>query len=219
MARDPERRRISREAQNARRKLQRRVARFRKIAKSEKNPVFKKVYQREAKNLEAAIKRSAFKRGDTLKQVSEKLSRLQGWVARPSFQKNRNVFVMNEMRKALDGQSSIFGGGKAGRFKIKSFLMATQNDWVAKEGDNLENILQAHPDSDLFEVYESAIGSRKNGKTYAEFIADMLGINYEGVDTSSEAFENMVFENVLSNNLGGGTDLQAALANQYSVLR
>ena len=65
MARDPETRRRSREAQNLRRKLQRRAKHLQAQAKLEKDEGIKQVYRREAKNINEAARRSAFKRGES----------------------------------------------------------------------------------------------------------------------------------------------------------
>lgn len=215
MARDPERRRISREAQNARRKLQRRVARLRKLAKSEKNAKVKTAYQREAKNLTGVIKRSAFKRGESLNKVSKKLERLISRIEEPTLQKNRNLYVQNEMRRALDGQNTIFGSGQEGRAKIRAFYMAFSDDWVSKEGDTLTNILQAHPGMDIYDLYKSSfIETGFTGKTWEEFIADYLGINYSNIDTSSSAFKNQMNEQFDSLD----SPIQKELAVQYNRL-
>lgn len=215
MARDPARRRISREAQNARRKLQRRVARLRKLAKSEKNVKVKAAYQREAKNLTAVIKRSAFKRGETLSQVSKKLERLTSRIAEPTLQKNRNLYVQNEMLRALDGQNTIFGSGQEGRAKIRAFYMAFSDDWVSKEGDTLTNILQAHPGMDIYDLYKSSfLETGFTGKTWEEFIADYLGIDYSNIDTSSSVFKNQMNEQFDSLD----SPIQKELAVQYNRL-
>lgn len=215
MARDPARRRISREAQNARRKLQRRVARLRKLAKSEKNVKVKAAYQREAKNLTAVIKRSVFKRGETLSQVSKKLERLTSRIAEPTLQKNRNLYVQNEMRRALDGQNTIFGSGQEGRAKIRAFYMAFSDDWVSKEGDTLTNILQAHPGMDIYDLYKSSfLETGFTGKTWEEFIADYLGIDYSNIDTSSSVFKNQMNEQFDSLD----SPIQKELAVQYNRL-
>ena len=215
MARDPARRRISREAQNARRKLQRRVARLRKLAKSEKNVKVKAAYQREAKNLTGVIKRSAFKRGETLSQVSKKLERLTSRIAEPTLQKNRNLYVQNEMRRALDGQNTIFGSGQEGRAKIRAFYMAFSDDWVSKEGDTLTNILQAHPGMDIYDLYKSSfLETGFTGKTWEEFIADYLGIDYSNIDTSSSVFKNQMNEQFDSLD----SPIQKELAVQYNRL-
>lgn len=215
MARDPARRRISREAQNARRKLQRRVARLRKLAKAEKNVKVKAAYQREAKNLTGVIKRSAFKRGETLSQVSKKLERLTSRIEEPTLQKNRNLYVQNEMRRALDGQNTIFGSGQEGRAKVRAFYMAFSDDWVSKEGDTLTNILQAHPGMDVYDLYKSSfLETGFTGKTWEEFIADYLGIDYSNIDTGSSVFKNQMNEQFDSLD----SPIQKELAVQYNRL-
>ena len=195
MARDPERRRISRQAQNERRKLQRRVNRLRKIAKTEKNVKVKAAYRREAKNLSEAIKRSEFKRGESLSKSTEKLERLIKRVNEPSLQKNRNLFVQNEMRRALDNQQTIFGSGREGRVKVRSFYMAFSDDWISKEGDTLTNILQAHEGMGLYDLYQSIFDEKNSsGETWEEFISSYLGMDYSKVDTSSAAFKKQMIE-------------------------
>lgn len=215
MARDPVRRRISREAQNARRKLQRRVARLRKLVKAEKNVKVKAAYQREAKNLTGVIKRSAFKRGESLTQVSKKLERLTSRIEEPTLQKNRNLYVQNEMRRALDGQNTIFGSSQEGRAKIRAFYMAFSDDWVSKEGDTLTNILQAHPGMDIYDLYKSSfLETGFTGKTWEEFIADYLGIDYSNIDTGSPVFKNQMNEQFDSLD----SPIQKELAVQYNRL-
>lgn len=215
MARDPVRRRISREAQNARRKLQRRVARLRKLAKAEKNVKVKAAYQREAKNLTGVIKRSAFKRGESLTQVSKKLEHLTSRIEEPTLQKNRNLYVQNEMRRALDGQNTIFGSGQEGRAKVRAFYMAFSDDWVSKEGDTLTNILQAHPGMDIYDLYKSSfLETGFTGKTWEEFIADYLGIDYSNIDTGSSVFKNQMNEQFDSLD----SPIQKELAVQYNRL-
>ena len=76
MARDPETRRRSREAQNLRRKLQRRAKRLQAQAKLEKDEGIKQVYRREAKNINEAVRRSAFKRGESDTKKTQKFQRL-----------------------------------------------------------------------------------------------------------------------------------------------
>jgi hypothetical protein len=215
MARDPERRRISREAQNARRKLQRRITRLRKVAKSEKNAKVKAIYRREAQNLEQFVKRTAFKRGESLTQVSKKLERLQKRIEEPSRQSKRNLFVQNEMRRAQDRQPTIFGSGAEGRAKVKSFFMAYSKDWAGEDGDHIENILKAHPEMDLFSLYTASfLQETPTGTTWELFIADYTNFDYSNVDTTSEKFKNQMNERF--NNLDSGD--QKKIANEFAKL-
>lgn len=262
MARDPETRKQSRYAQNLRRKLQRRAVRLRKIAAKEKNAKISEAYVREAKNLEAAVKRSYFSKSvktvekieavtskfsdksqkindkvvaatskfsDKAQKINDSIARktlsfgeklkkvqaLEEYVSQPTKQKHRNIFVQNEMRRALDNQNTIFGSGQEGRAKVRAFYMAFSDDWVSKEGDTLTNILQAHPGMDIYDLYKSIFLEKgSTGKTWEEFIADYLGIDYSNIDTSSPAFKNQMNEEFDKLD----SPIQKELAVQYNNL-
>ena len=244
MARDPETRKQSRYAQNLRRKLQRRAVRLRKVAAKEKNAKVRKAYLREAVNLEAAVKRSYFSKSvktvekieavtskfsDKAQKINDSIARktlsfgeklkkvkaLEQYVSTPTKQKHRNLFVQNEMRRALDNQTTIFGSGQEGRAKVRAFYMALSDDWVSKEGDTLTNILQAHPGMDIYDLYKSIfLETGSTGKTWEEFIADYLGIDYSNIDTGSPAFKNQMNEQFDSLD----SPIQKELAVQYNNL-
>lgn len=244
MARDPETRKQSRYAQNLRRKLQRRAVRLRKVAAKERNAKIRKAYLREAVNLEAAVKRSYFSKSvktvekieavtskfsDKARKINESIARktlpfgeklkkvkmLEEYVSTPTKQKHRNLFVQNEMRRALDNQTTIFGSGQEGRAKVRAFYMAFSDDWVSKEGDTLTNILQAHPGMDVYDLYKSIFLEKSaTGKTWEEFIADYLGIDYSNIDTSSPAFKNQMNEEFDKLD----SPIQKELAVQYNRL-
>lgn len=115
----------------------------------------------------------------------------------------------------MDCQNTIFGSGNAGRMRVKSFFMMYMKDWEGVEGDHLEAIYEKHPGLDLWTLYESALKAKKGGKTYEMFIADYLGIDYEGVDTSSEAWNNMIMEKLDSIT----SPIEADIAVQFADLR
>ena len=217
MARDPETRRRSREAQNLRRKLQRRAKRLQARAKLEKDEGIKQVYRREAKNINEAVRRSAFKRGESDTKKTQKFQRLLDLNEAPTRQRNRNLFIQSEMRRAMDKQQTIFGAPVEGRVKVKTFFMIYQRDWQSSESPNrYESILAAHPGLDLWDLYSRALDAdmKKGGVTFEMFVADYLGIQYDEVDTTSPAWNHMINEKFDS--LDSPT--QKAIAVAYGAL-
>lgn len=200
MARDPERRRISREAQNARRRLLRRAAHLRKQALTEANAAVKKVYRNEARNIERAVKKSAIPRGSTLKEAASTLEKLKSRERTPATVKNSNILIRNEMKRAMDSQQTVFGSGREGRARVKSFFMFYRKDWESQPfGDRYQTIMSKHPGmsiADLYEAMQTSYVETASGekKTYEQYIADRLGIDYSNVDTGSSAWKAQILE-------------------------
>ena len=195
MARNPERRRVSRDLQNTKRRAERYVKSLREAAKRTHNAAERDALRRQAKNLTARIKRAST-RGKTLEQSQQILGSLQSALNRSQ---HVDEFVKFEMKRAQDSQRTrLFGPGKIGRARVQAFFMYYKNDWrdAQTREERYQRILDRHPGHTLFELFQIALSSTKEignqQMTFEEYIAFFMGLDYADVDTSDPAWRDVM---------------------------
>lgn len=211
MARDPLRRRASRDLQNSRRKLERAAARLRKQANAiekarrdqwrrehpgerrtfEASPLAKKL-RNQARTYEKFAARST-SRGKTLAEIGQRILDLESRVYDSANSAAKNAQFRFELGMAQRGErTNMFGEGEQAKTNIRLFWMKTKQAWQGSldyEG-RYDAILAAYKAENLYEVYDE-ISSRDD---FAEFVAKWLNIDFSMVDTTDEDWQSMIYE-------------------------
>lgn len=232
MARDPLRRRASRDLQNSRRKLERAAARLRKQANAiekarrdqwrrehpgerrtfEASPLAKKL-RNQARTYEKFAARSS-SRGKTIEEIYERVADIDVRVQESQSYVASNAQFRFELGMAQRGETTnIFGSGEQAKTKARLFWMATKQAWqgAPTPSDRYDAILAHYGAKSLEEVYETV--ATRDG--FAEFVADWLGLDYSAVDTTDSQWQSMVYERF--EDLGSPEQQQIAQAyNNFS---
>ncbi len=211
MARDPLRRRASRDLQNSRRKLERAAARLRKQANAiekARRDQWKAMHPGEHRKFEASALAKKLRnqarvyekfaakstsKGKTVEEIYERVAELDVRVEESHGYVKSNAQFRFELGMAQRGESTnIFGSGEIAKTKARLFWMATKQAWQgsATPSDRYDAILSHYGVKSLEEVYD--LVSERDG--FAEFAADWLGITYDSVDTSDSRWQAMVYE-------------------------
>lgn len=236
MARDPLRRRASRDLQNSRRKLERAAARLRKqaneIEKARRNqwrkthpdehrkfdpsPITKRL-RNQARNYERMAKRATTK-GKSIEQIYEKIADMDVRVEESKGYVTSNAQFRFELGMAQRGETTnIFGkGGEASQTKARLFWMMTKQAWQGANTpeQRYDAILAHYGATSLKDVYDQISAT----DYFTDFVAKWLSIDYSNVDTTSEAWQELINERF--EDLGSPEQQQIVQAynNMYGVL-
>lgn len=90
----------------------------------------------------------------------------------------------NEMRQAMQSNSTIFGSGEVSRVKMKIFWRATQNIWQKPNippEKRLDAIKKAYDTDNLFEIFDKVMKNNDKALQYAQKVMDGETIEDDGL--------------------------------------
>lgn len=209
MARDPIRRKASREAQNARRRAERAAKALRKQANelekqrranwrsSGKDPkgtesLTARRLRNEARQLERFASKTTTTKQTDLNKLQERINELDARVAKAKDPTRASRAQFNfELAAAQSGfNTNTFGSGSAeeNRLKVKMFFAFYKNDWQgAAPEDRIDIIMKKHGFSSIQEAVDTAINDDVMKSVY-----DALHIDTSNIDTNSQEFQSMI---------------------------
>lgn len=197
MARDPLRRRASRDAQNARRRAERALksvqAQIKKLTGRDRaDTLTMRDLKLHAEAMQSYIK-NASTRGKTVEEVYESIADLDERVAATRDYVVPNIAFREEVAAAQRGFKTLtFGAsGKEATLMTKVFFIATKPSWISAPTPEMRygSILKRAGYTRLADVWADI----KSKRELWDFLADFIEVAQSGdVDTRSDTFQEFV---------------------------